>query len=199
MRRLLAFAVPAVLLLAAPASALAKGIVAASVCGADGCRTISEPDHDLLGGGATTDAPSRPEPFVRLNVEVGVPGNVERMRMLYLPRSDRLLAPDGTTWLQPLALATLRAVARRVTPFAASELPASVRLAGSEAARAGEPLPPEVVGGVAADPPPARSDDGGVKAWWLVVPAAAIGLAAGAVLVRRRRRDPPATTAGAMG
>ncbi len=59
MRRLLAIAVPAVLLLFAPASAGAKGIAGATVCGADGCREIHDADPTLLEGGAPADGPAR--------------------------------------------------------------------------------------------------------------------------------------------
>jgi hypothetical protein len=186
MRRSLAIAVA--VLLAVPMTAGAKGITSAKVCGSDGCRTVESPDGALLGG-PPTSGPTRPEPFVRLELRVGVPDRTETVEVLFLPRSELLLADNGEEWMQPLALAQLRALAQRVTPFAASALPAAA-LAGI-ADRASSAGPRE------ADAAPAS--DGGVDAWWLAVAAGAIVLTAGGTVARRRRRGPPAGAADAMG
>jgi hypothetical protein len=139
MRRLLAIALPAALLLGAPAAAPAKGIMSATVCGADGCEDIRPSEQGVLGGGAPADAPAKREPFVRIDVRVGVPDHTERVRLLFLPGSELLLADDGGTWMVPMALAELRAIARQVKPFAASKLPARAPLAegAKEASAAG--------------------------------------------------------------
>ncbi len=197
MRRLIAIALPAVLLLGAPVSASAKGIMGASVCGADGCREVPKPDYRLLEGGSASDPPDRPEPFVRVTIRVGVPDHVEPVRLVFLPASGLVLAEDGTTWTRAAALRELRGIARRVMPFAASDLPKAVAIAESATASAREPLPPEVV--EAPAPAVATASDGGFDAWWLVLPAGAIVLAAGLVVARRRRREPPPTAAGAVG
>jgi hypothetical protein len=192
MRRLIAIALPAALLLGAPPAASAKGITSAKVCGADGCRTIHATGSGLLEGGPPTSGPSRGEPFVRLNIRVGVPGHSERVRLLFLPRSELVLADDGETWMVPMARAELQAIARRVTPFAASELAKSVQLAAGAATSAGQPLAPEIVNAAAQPAAPVR--EGGFEAWWLA-PVAAIVLAAGFVAARRRRHEPPPATA----
>ena len=137
MRRLLAIAVPAVLLLGAPASAPAKGIMGATVCGADGCREVAKPDHDLLGGGAVDGAAAA----ARAVRAAERPGRRARATSsasrCCTCRAASVCSPTtATTWMQPLAHAELRAIARQVTPFAASELPASVRLAGAAKAAA---------------------------------------------------------------
>ena len=197
MRRLLAIAIPAVVLLGAPAAAPAKGIVSAKVCGADGCRTVHPTEEGMLGGGAPADSPARPEPFVRIVVRVGVPDHIEPIRLLFLPRSELLLGDDGGTWMVPMARAELHAIARRVKPFAASELPTSVPL-GDAAARAGSrgALAPEIVQAPSAA---AATASDGLAGWWLALPGAAIVLVAGFVLARRRRREPPAAAARAIG
>ncbi len=227
MRRLLAIAVPAVLLLATPAAAPAKGILSAKVCGADGCRPAHPSERDVLGGGAPADPPARREPFVRVEVEVGVPDHTERIRLLFLPRSELMLADDGGTWMVPLALTELRALAGRVRPFPANALPAwapvgkdaaakgygasrAAGLSGGSEPAAGAASQPAATaagtepGGASPGAPPAASSPrslanpaGSDDGWWLALPGAAIVLAAGVLLARRRRRDPPAPAAGA--
>ena len=148
MRRLLAIVVAAVLLLGAPAVAPAKGILGATVCGADGCKKVQPTEQGVLGGGAPADSPARPEPFVRIEVRVGVPDHSERVRLLFLPRSELLLGDDGGTWMVPMALAELQAIARRVTPYPASKLPAWAPLA--KGAREAPPAGPAPAGGRAS-------------------------------------------------
>ena len=95
MRRLLAFALPAVLLLAAPSAAIAKEVSDAKVCGADGCKAIANADETMLGGQAVR-GPAAAEPFVRLRFEIGDgAGYSERVSNIFLPRSGLLLADDG--------------------------------------------------------------------------------------------------------
>ncbi len=210
MRRLLAIAVPVVLLIGAPAAAPAKGILGATVCGADGCKRVHPSEQGVLGGGAPADSPTRPEPFVRIEVRVGVPDHTERVRLLFLPRSELLLGDDGGTWMVPMALAELQAIARRVQPYPASKLPAWVPLAkaarrpsaaapaptGSRASAAGPAAAAE--GTSASDAGPTRSGDG-FAGWWPAVPGAVVLAAGVALAVRRRRREPPARAAGAAG
>ena len=199
MHRLLAIAVPVVLLLGAPLSAPAKGILGATVCGADGCRTVHPSEGGVLGGGAPADSPARPEPFVRIDVRVGVPDHTERVRLLFLPRSELLLGDDGGTWMVPLALAELQAIARRVTPYPASKLPAWVPLANGASEATAPPAAAAAEGISAPDPAPSRSGDG-FASWWPAVPGAVVVLAAGVALaLRRRRREPAARAAGATG
>ena len=187
MRRLLAVAVPAVLLLAVPASA--KEVLSAKVCGADGCKSIAQADERLLAGGPEAQPPAGPEPFVRLSMLIGVPGHHERVSLLFLPRSNLLLGGDGATWMHPASMSDVPAIARRVEAFPASALPASALRVSAGDARSGAPLPAEAYGAAST----ASASDGGSGAWWPAPVAAAIALAAGAMLVRRRsRREPPA-------
>jgi hypothetical protein len=180
MRRLLAVALPALLLLGAPAVSAAKEIAGGEVCGADACRAIASPDERLLQGGPPVAGPSAREPFVRLDFRVGVPGHVEHARTLFLPRSGLVLADDGSTWMHPIALAALRALARGVTTFAARDLPASA------------PLAP------AANAPQASSHDA-ANAVWLAPLLVIMALAGVALIMRRRRAGALARTAGASG
>ncbi len=168
MRRLLAIALPAALFVSAPA--IAKEVTGGTVCGDDGCRSIQAVDETMLDGGPPAAAPARSEPFVRLEFRFAHgPGPDARVGSLFLPRSGLMLGDDGVTWMRPIALATLREQARRVTPFPADSLPARAPLA-----------PPA--------PAPAPSSTGeGVTAWWPVLPAALLVLGSGAALARRSR------------
>ncbi|MDX6677991.1 MAG: hypothetical protein QOE31_2043 [Solirubrobacteraceae bacterium] len=183
MRRLLAVALPAVLLLCSPAAA--KEVSSAKVCGDDGCRSIAGADDSLLQGGPPTDGPARSEPFVRMEFRVAEgPGQSQSVRNIFLPRSGLILADDGVTWMRPIALAQLRQQARRVTPLPVSVFPATAPLARPAAAP------------TASLQQPAASTGTGVRAWWLAVPAVVLVLAAGAALARRRPRGGRATPAG---
>ena len=175
MRRLLAIALPAVLLLCAPAAA--KEVTGATVCGADGCRAMDGVGEELLQGGPPVDAPAQGEPFVRLVFRFAAGRETHRVRNIFMPRSGLLLGDDGRTWLQPMEVATLRRHAATVAPFPASRLPAMVPLAP-------EPAP------AAAPSRAARSGDG-LGTWWPVLPAAALALAVGTALARRPRRGGP--------
>jgi hypothetical protein len=170
MRRLLATALPAALLVCAPATA--KEVTTASVCGADGCRSIAAVDTAWLDGGPPTGGPSRSEPFVRMEFHFAHGGGAgEQVRTLFLPGSGLVLAADGTTWMRPATLAALREQARRVTPFAADRLPATA------------PLAPREPGSAPA------AGEAGIEDWWPVVPAAALVLVLVLVLAPRSRRD----------
>ncbi|MDX6720307.1 MAG: hypothetical protein QOJ63_2561 [Solirubrobacteraceae bacterium] len=193
MRRLLAIALPAVLLLAAPA--VAKEVTGAKVCGADGCRSMPGAGASLLGGGPPRGGPAAAEPFVR--VEFSFRGHPQPVRNVFLPRSGLLLADDGTTWMHPLALAELRRQARRVTPFAASELPAPGPAPGGAAPARAAAGPASASAPPTAAAPPAPAPDAGWEAWWPVLPTAVLALVGGASLARRRRRDRLRGAAGA--
>ncbi len=187
MRRLLALALPTLLLLVAPAGAAAKEITAAKVCGADRCTAI-DADEALLMGGQPTVGPSQPESFVRLEFRIGVPGHSERISNYFLPGSGFLLADDGT-WMLPTELAELREQVRFVMPFAARAMPVDLRLAFEA---------PESPPATSAAPATPAADEGS-GAWWLAAPAAALALGLGWLLLRRRRREAPAGAAEAIG
>ena len=191
MRRLLAFALPAVLLLSAAPTAAAKGVTSAKVCGADGCRSIAAAKESLLQNGPPTAGAKAAEPFVRFEIRVGVPGHSELVEQTFLPRSGLLLFGDGA-WAAPLALAEMRAQARRVTPLPASSLPADAFEAPAQPASGPAPV-------AAPQPDAGAGGGGGLDAAWLAIAAGVVALGAGLALARRRRRDGPARVAGAAG
>src|SRR4051794_34177781 len=143
MRRLQLLALAAALALAAPAPA--KNVTSAKVCGVDGCQQIDHPTEQLLMGGPGTTGPSAPGPFVRFRYELG--GGREVASNVFVPRVGLVLADDGHTWMHPAALALIRRLARRVTPFPASRFPAGALV----------PAAPPVARPVPAD----RTSD-----WW---------------------------------
>jgi hypothetical protein len=174
MRRLLAIALPAVLLLLC-APAAAKEVTGAAVCGADVCRAMTGVGEELLQGGPPVAAPAQGEPFVWLELRFAAGRETHSVRNLFMPRSGLLLGDDGRAWMAPIELATLRRHAGRVAAFPASRLPAMVPLAP-------KPVP-------AAAPSPHAADSGdGLRAWWPALPAAALALALGTALARRPRR-----------
>jgi hypothetical protein len=186
MRRLLALALPTLLLLAAPVGAAAKEITAAKVCGSDRCTAI-DADEALLMGGQPVVGPSQPESFVRLAFRIGVPGHSERLSNYFLPGSGFLLADDGT-WMLPTELAQLREQVRFVMPFAAKAMPTDLRVAFEI---------PESPPATAAQPAPAA--DAGGDLWWIAAPTAVLVLGLGWLLARRRRREGRGDAAEATG
>jgi len=187
MRRLLSLALPAMLLLCAPAAVSPKKVSAAKVCGADGCRAIQDADESIAGGQAAR-GPAAAEPFVRLRFTIGDgAGYSERISNIFLPQSGLLLADDGS-WMRPGALAELRAAARHVELFAASRLPESVPLFAIEEAPA-----------KATPAAPAAETSDGLGAWWLALPAAAVAVGVLLVARRRHRAEGRPRAAGATG
>jgi hypothetical protein len=155
----------------------AKGVVSAKVCGADGCQTIPNPSEKLMYGGPFADAPTRPLPFVRLHVEVGVPQQHQTVSLLFVPETGTMRVAYDGSWIHVDDPASLRKAAAMVTPFPASELRGAK--ASAPAKRAATP------------PPPQRAGDNGSGPWWLALLIVPVGLAA--VLARRRRGHPLAT------
>jgi LPXTG-motif cell wall-anchored protein len=191
MRRLLAFALPAVLLLTAAPTAAAKGVTSAKVCGSDGCRSIAGAREQLLANGPPTAGPEAAEPFVRFELRVGVPGHSELVEQTFLPHAGLVLFEDGA-WAAPLALTDMRAQARRVTPLPASALPTDAFDAPAQPGPSPAPA--------AARQPAADAVGSGPDAtWWLAIAAGVVALGAGVVLARRRRRDGTGRVAGAAG
>jgi hypothetical protein len=171
-----------VTLLALAGPAAAKNVMAAQVCGADGCRTIDHPTEALLMGGPGITGPSRPAPFVRFRYTLGAPGGpVESARNLFVPSLGLILADDGQTWIRPAALALMRSLARHVTPFPATRFPVGSLTQPPVATSIRQPVP--------------ATHDGGGSSWWIALVAGPLAIALGALLVRRRRQMGPAATA----
>jgi hypothetical protein len=176
----LALAVAALALL--PASASAKEIVKAEVCGADGCVAIGpSAAMDFTDGGPVSDPPKTAAPFYTAELTVRGDGD-ERftVKSAFVPRDGLMRGDDGTWMDAPVQteLAFKRAAAvRDLQAFPAEKLgpiPTPIAAQVDEIVR-----PP-------ADPAPV--DDGGSA--WLI---AALGLAGAAatwalaLYVRRRR------------
>jgi hypothetical protein len=182
----LALALAALALL--PASATAKEVVKAQVCGAGACVSVSHAvAMDLMDGGPPTDPPKEAAPFFTARVWIKTDDDhTERFDTVFLPRYELMRGSDGT-WMDPPV--------QTVTAFKRGAR-------GLEASPASElgPLPTPTDAQVAeVVRPPADSapvEDG--SSVWLI---GALGLAGGVATwalvahVRRRRAaegTPPA-------
>jgi len=175
----------------APVSASAKGLMKVVICGADGCAdATSRVGHGdrMLDNSLAEAAPDARAPFYRVKVIIGERSRPEgRMTMLYVPSLNLLRSEDEAT--QTVSWTRLSSVSRRLfgravagrRPLAAARLP----LGGPKTTGA---LAPEVVA------PPAEASvegDGGLPAAAIAGLALAGALAAGVTTwwrVRRRAR-----------
>jgi hypothetical protein len=187
MRRLIPLGLLLCLVLAAPAQA--KEVLAAKVCGENGCATSR--DRGLIAGlaegGGPVDPPKAAAPFFRVRLTVGdEKGNVmERFWTHFMPKGELIRGSDGT-WM-PATDAYIRALKKVVDPSMAA-YPAS-RLAKLLASD--QPIDQaDVSSGVERPRSQPESDGGGIA-------VTTIGLAVGGALavavlvlfaVRRRRR-----------
>ena len=177
------------LVLAAPAQA--KEVLAAKVCGANGCATSR--DRDLIAGlaegGDPVDPPQAAAPLFRVRLTVGDDlGNVaERFWTHFMPKGE-LIRGDNGTWMvatDAYTGALKKVVDPSMTAYPASELEAL--LAGDLGVRGESP------GSSAAEPPrrEPRADGGGSAAKTIGLAAGgtlAVALALLLVLALRRRR-----------
>jgi hypothetical protein len=182
-RRLLLVTV-AMLLIGSPPAA-AKGVIKATVCGADGCRAVAVRSHDpaLVEMGAEADGPRASGPgFVRLHITIGEGKDAAhgvRLTQLYVPARDLLAVHEdsgGWVWTTPLPAGSraLQRAARGVRPIPARRLP--------RAALPAHPRPPTVR--------PAAVDTagaGGGRPGWLLAGGALFVVTAG-FMARRHRR-----------
>lgn len=171
----LALAILALALL--PASASAKEVVKAQVCGAGGCVSVSHAiAMDLMDGGPPTDPPKEAAPFFTARLWVRVDdGKTQRFDTAFVPRYGLMRGDDGTWMDAPVQTeAAFKRGARGLEASPASDL-------GPLPAPTAEPVPAP-----AQDPAPV---DDGSPLW----PIAFLGLAAAVatsalVLYVRRRR-----------
>jgi hypothetical protein len=181
--------------LALPASAPAKGLLKAVVCGADGCADVTARIHHndrIMESEFAEAAPHQRAPFYRVRFTIGVPGQPRpegSVTLLYVPSLDLLRSVDDTgqvNWMRTSTnsrpLLRLAVAGRRPLPAAKLPLGAPAKTAASGA------LPPEVVAAPAAAVD--RSGDGGGPGPWPYVGiglglAVALGLG-GRWMVRRR-------------
>jgi hypothetical protein len=169
MKRLVFIATLATLV-AAP-SVQAKGVVSATVCGADACREVDEGREIQLftESQGPTGPPASASGWYRARLAIGAPGEPaqERITVAVLP-DQRLMRGPGLTW-NPI-----NEDAARTFAAAADGL---------------EPLPPSDLGiRPAAAPRPVARDEGGGVPWGLVAAAIAVALAAVALTPPVRRR-----------
>ena len=165
----------AFLCVAVPAHA--KGVSEAKVCGADGCRDVTDQGRlqFFSEGGPPADPPSSATGWYRVTVTIGVPGAPEdRFTIAALPDQRLIRGSDGT-WMpvSPDAAAAYRSATRGLEPLPASELG----------------LRPSPAVGAA----PADGDGGGDGMPWLLVVLGA-GVAVAAIALSppvRRRLAPP--------
>jgi hypothetical protein len=188
MRRLLPLPLLLCLLLAAPAQA--KEVLAAKVCGENGCATSR--DRDLIAalaeGGDPVDPPNAAAPFFRVRLTIGEDNGkvMDRFWTHFMPKGELIRGSDGT-WM-PATKAYTDALKQVVNPSMAAYPAAQLAklLAGDE------PLPSyqAQVSSVMEPPRSQPETDGGGLA------LTTIGLAGGALAVavlllfalRRRRR-----------
>jgi hypothetical protein len=174
----LALATAALALL--PASASAKEVVKAQVCGAGDCVDVSRAiAMDLMDGGPLADPPKEAAPFftARLWISVG-DGKTERFDTAFVPRYGLMRGDDGTWMDAPVQTeVAFKRGARGLEASPASELGAPPK-----------PIAAQVVEVVRPPADPAPVNDGSSS--WLI---AGIGIAGALatwalVLYVRRRR-----------
>jgi hypothetical protein len=176
----LALAILALALL--PASASAKEVVKAQVCGAGGCVSVSHAlAMDLMDGGPPTDPPKEAAPFFTARLWIKVDdGKTQRFDTAFVPRYGLMRGDDGTWMDAPVQTeAAFKRGARGLEASPASDL-------GPLPAPTAEPIP-------APTQDPAPVDDGS-SAWLIVVLVAGGVVATTALLLWRRGTEgsPPA-------
>jgi hypothetical protein len=181
-----------------PASAGAKGLRSAVICGASGCHTANPRDAThgpaeralVEGGGPIVASPSHAGPWYRVRATVGGDGAHAVLRLAIVPSLDLIRASDEPSgsfnWISMTA-AGERAYARLtrgLDPFPASTLRG---IASSDVNKAssrrspGDPPLPSSAGVGAAD------SDGMLPIWaWTLIGAGFLGV--GTAAWRRRSR-----------
>jgi hypothetical protein len=184
-----AFVVASAMVLVWPASAVAKEVHKAQVCGASKCFTFDRANSgDKLalfdGGGNPALPPARSAPWYRLRITVGG-ADIKRFTFTdaYVPSADRIrrrAEGGGYEWVEVIddLKPVLRNVSARLEPLPASSL-RGIHVAPAPAQVRATPAPPT----------PAR-DTG--PAWYWFALAAGIGGGLLAVAGRRlHRRERP--------
>jgi LPXTG-motif cell wall-anchored protein len=181
------------LLLLAPATAGAKGLSNAEVCGTAGCADITDrAGYGIIDGGGGSVDPPAAQPFVEVNVTFrgdaapGEPVPHDTLIFQFAPAAGVIRNEEGV-WYEPDAATTvlLRNTASNVSPFPASKL---ARLAPEVTA----PAAPATTAAASAPARAPATDDG---TSWLVfagIAVAALVAAAAVVLTMRRHRAAPA-------
>jgi hypothetical protein len=186
MKRLLF--VLAILLLAAPASAGAKGLVSLAVCGTDGCHTTRDRGRlEPLMNAIPQADPGRLGAFYKLRLGIGEPGQrgtLGHVESQWIPSLGLIRGQDGPlagyTLPQPASARLLRRMSAGLHAFPAAKLH-----------RVGDPNDAQVSEVVAAPPSSGSGggDGGDGTGWeWALLAIVPAGLA---VWMLRRRRGTP--------
>ena len=127
MRHVTAVAIALAALAALPAAATAKGPVAMSVCGANGCHRVERATvRDGVDGYARAAAPRAAEPFFTLRERARVSSGrvVEVFALDWLPSAGLTRAYGERSWTRPspALAAALRRAAGGLRPHRAAEL-----------------------------------------------------------------------------
>jgi len=179
MKRLLPAVAVLALIPAAPAGA--KGLVALTVCGSNGCHTTRDKQKlaDAMDAIPQAD-PGQISAFFKVRETIGEPGQpdvIGRVDSMWMPTIGVIRGEEGPTagftLPTPQTKRVLLALARGLRAFPASEIPPGTGVAGN--ARVDEIVPAPR----ASDP-----GDGGGATWaWSLLAIAPVGL----VLAKRRR------------
>jgi hypothetical protein len=170
-----------------------KELQAVTICGEKRCVEVPSKavSIDMLGGGYTTSAPERAEPYYRVRFRIGGGGHHESFGRLLLPRAGYLAdtTPAGVEWSTLASrqtrryrrlVAELKPIPKqRVAQLLASEEPGETPLRPASEQRAAAPTAP----GEPAEQP----GDRGIAIGGTVAAIALLGLAA-LSLHRLRRR-----------
>ena len=161
--------------LVVPAAAAAKEVKEGTVCGASGCKTVTDKEllMSLVDGGGITSEPPQAGAFYKVTIVMAAGPEEHSFETQMVPSRDALRTDDGT-WME--------------LPAAAKSALASVT--GDEL----KPFPAAGLIGAAPAPDPARApvaaaESGGLS--WLegsLVVGALILVAAGFLTFGRRRR-----------
>lgn len=166
MRSLLPVLIAAALVAAFPASAPAKGITSAEICGAAGCQDVDEAQYyALYAEGDPTQPPAAAAPFVTV-----------KFTQQHGPDYE---ATDAYDYVPSLG------VTRPVVPAVNGDwvkLTPTSRAALDEAVRGVAPLPAARLTGIPL--PVAPAVDGGGPSWWALTGAALASLVLLALLAR---------------
>jgi hypothetical protein len=135
----------AVAALLAPSGASAKELVAATVCGASGCRTVTDRGTlNEIPGGEDVTGLGAPAAYYRLNLVMAEPnGRPHGFTTYYVPSAEAMSwSEDGIYRLHPIYGPRANGVMRRITaslePYAAPRITAAIvgirRVTGAAAA-----------------------------------------------------------------
>ena len=200
MRRLLLLPLLA-LVLALPASAGAKEVTGATLCGTDGCRTTHDRDaaSDLANASTLAGPPKHAAPYYTVRIQVTAEGHDEMAWTNRWAPTLGVAKAEGENgdpvWyeLSARGASTLQRMSHGLRPFPAAGLEP---LDGPTPSRPGGQLAPETT--VMAPSAGGGDPGGGHAGTWALGGAAALVVAGGGVLLIRLRLRRRATRRGSF-